>query len=275
MKFFISIIDLFVVTKVGRGILILLGKIFEFLRYRRSLQEHAQSEKKLQDQFSDLIVRTGLMKGLKYPGFLSFGSSIYPKLSGTYENELTDVFLKLVCNNYSCIIDVGCAEGFYAVGLAQHFKEAKLYAFDISETAQQLCKEMAVLNNVLDRVEIRQECTAENLSTLVKAHRSLIICDCEGYERHLFTKELIDSLQNSDLIIELHPMHEKDVKEYLHQLFVDTHTIDYTASYDDNRKIFELPDVYSSLSKIEKIKIVQEGRAFSMDWMIAKAKDIK
>ena len=275
MKFLYSIADAFVKTKAGKSSISFLHKTHEFLRYRRSLQEHAQSAKKLQELFSDLTVRTGFMKGLKYPGFSSFGSSIFPKLSGTYESELTDAFLKFERNNYSCIIDVGCAEGFYAVGLAQRFKEAKLYAFDISETAQQLCKEMAVLNNVSDRVEVRQECTAENLSTLVKAQRSLIICDCEGYERHLFTKEMIASLQNSDLIIELHPMHEKDVKEYLHQLFTDTHTIDYVSSYDDNRKIFELPDVYSSLSKIDKIKIVQEGRAFSMDWMIAKAKHIK
>ena len=152
------------------------------------------------------------MKGLKYPGFSSFGSSIYPKLSGTYESELTDVFLKLENNNYSCIIDVGCAEGFYAVGLAQRFKDAKIYAFDISQTAQQLCNEMAILNNVSDRVEIRKECTQGNIIALVQAKRSLLICDCEGYERYLFTKEIISSLKNSDLIIELHPMHEKDVK---------------------------------------------------------------
>lgn len=232
-------------------------------------------KKKIQKQFSDLTVRDGIMKGLKYPDFLSFGSSIFPKLSGTYESELTDEFLKLEKNNYSCIIDVGCAEGFYAVGLAQRFKEAKIYAFDINETAQLLCKKMAVLNNVSDRVEVRKQCTAKSLKSLLHGQRSLIICDCEGYERHLFTEEFIASLKNSDMIIELHPMHEKDVKQYLYQLFANTHAINYTASYDDNRKIFELPAVYSSLSKIDKIKIVQEGGTFSMDWMIAKAKYVK
>jgi len=33
--------------------------------------------------------------------------------------------------------------------------------------------------------------------------------------------------------------------------------------------------IISNLSKIDKIKIVQEGRAFSVDWMIASAKHIK
>lgn len=275
MKPLYFITDAFVKTKAGSASINFFYKTYEFLRYRRSLQEHEASAEKLQKLFSDLTVRTGFMKGLKYPGFSSYGSSIFPKLSGTYESELTDVFIQLEKNHYSCIVDVGCAEGFYAVGLAQRFKEAKVYAFDISETAQQLCKEMAALNHVTNRVEVKQECTAVNLASLVQGERSLIVCDCEGYERHLFTKETVASLKHSDLIIELHPMHEKDVKEYLHHLFADTHMIDYTASYDDNRKIFELPAVYSALSKIDKIKIVQEGRAFSMDWMIAKAKYVK
>jgi hypothetical protein len=87
--------------------------------------------------------------------------------------------------------------------------------------------------------------------------------------------ENVSSLVESDLIIELLPMHEKDVKEYLYQIFAHFHTIEYFASYDDRRKIFDLPDYYSNLSKIDKIKIVQEGRAFSVDWMIASAKHIK
>ena len=272
MNLIYIIADAFVKTKAGKVSISFLHKTYEFLRYRRSLQEHANSTEKLQKLFRDLTVRTGFMKGLKYPDFSSYGSSIFPKLSGTYENELIDVFYHLEGNKYSCVVDVGCAEGFYAVGLALRFKEAKVYAFDISETAQQLCKDMAVLNNVFDRVKVMKECTVENLSTLVHGQRALIICDCEGYERHLFVNDTIALLINSDLIIELHPMYEKDVKEYLYNLFSDTHIIEYTASYDDSRKIFDLPDSFTMLSKIDKIKIVQEGRSFSMDWMIAKAK---
>jgi SAM-dependent methyltransferase len=268
----VSVIKLFIRSSTYSFLLRVFYRAYEFLRYRRSLQEHAESAKELKKLFSDLTVRTGFMKGLKYPGFSSYGSSIFPKLSGTYESELIDVLLQLKGNHYFYIVDVGCAEGFYAVGLAQRFKEAKVFAFDISETAQQLCKEMAELNSVSDRVEVKQECTAQNLASLVQGKRSLIICDCEGYERHLFAKETVASLQSSDLIIELHPMHEKDVKEYLHLLLAGTHDIEYVSSYDDNRKIFDLPESYAKLSKIDKIKIVQEGRSFCMNWMIAKAK---
>jgi hypothetical protein len=275
MKLFYFIADSFVKTKAGMVTTALIYKIYEFLRFRRSLQEHTISTEKLKYLFNDLTVRTGFMKGLKYPGFSSYGSSIFPKLSGTYEGELNQVFLQLKETNYSFIIDVGCAEGFYAVGLAKQFNEAKVFAFDLSEKAQELCKGMAELNNVIDRVNVNQECTSENLTELVNGQRSLIICDCEGYERQLFNMENVASLGQSDLIIELHPMHEKDVKEYLYQLFVNSHTVEYYTSYDDRRKIFDLHDSYFVLSEIDKIKLVQEGRAFSMDWMIAKAKYIK
>ncbi len=87
--------------------------------------------------------------------------------------------------------------------------------------------------------------------------------------------ETVASVVESYLIIELHPMHLKDVKEYRHQLFAHFHRIEYFASYDDKRKIFDLTYYYSNLSENDKIKIVQDGRAFSMDWIIAKAKHIK
>ena len=73
--------------------------------------------KKLELMFTDLTVKNGPMAGLKYPSFSSFGSSIFPKLVGTYENELAPIINKLNATQYKLIIDIGCAEGYYAIGL--------------------------------------------------------------------------------------------------------------------------------------------------------------
>jgi len=267
-----TVIDRFANSFFGKFLMNIFYKIYEFLRYRRSLKEHSESDKKLKFLLGDLTVRDGFMKGLKYPEFKSYGSSIFPKLTGTYENELNQTFETLGEINYSCIVDIGCAEGYYAVGLASHFKSANIFAFDIDENAQKLCKEMAKLNKVEDRVFVRQECTWEILRELVVHKKSLIISDCEGFERHFFVKEMMNDLVNSDLIIELHPMNEKDVKNYLQELFKDTHTISYISSYDDKRKMFELGDQYKGLSDLDKLKLVQEGRSFTMEWLIAKSK---
>jgi hypothetical protein len=57
------------------------------------VQEQFVSTENLKQLFNDLTVRTGFMKRMKYQGFSSYGSSIFPKLSGTYECELNQVFL--------------------------------------------------------------------------------------------------------------------------------------------------------------------------------------
>lgn len=271
-KYINRVTDYFVRTSAGLYFNKGLYRLYEYFRFRRSLYEHQMAAKKLESLFTDLTVKNGLMAGLKYPSFSSFGSSIFPKLGGTYENELTPVINKLNTSQYKTIIDIGCAEGYYAVGLARMFPNAKVIAFDTDEPARKLCYEMAVINAVQDRVQILEKCTVEWINSLDQDVTTLLVCDCEGYERHLFNQNNMNALQHTDLIIELHPMYEPDVKGFLSALFESSHHIEFVSSYDDKRKIFDLPEQYGSLSEIEKLKLVQEGRSFSMDWLIATAK---
>jgi len=67
-------------------------RIAEWFRYERSLLDHKIAKNTLITYFNDLVVRDVFFKGLKYSGFNSFGSSLFPKLSGTYVNELIHVF---------------------------------------------------------------------------------------------------------------------------------------------------------------------------------------
>lgn len=134
-------------------------------------------------------VLSGIFKGLKYPSYRSFGSSLLPKLLGSYEDELHLFFQKFSQNKYSDIVDVGCAEGYYAVGLALLFPEAKVCAYDISPKALNLCKKMAILNKTYDRTDFKQKCDRDVLLNFQVKGRGLLICDCEGYESELFDKD--------------------------------------------------------------------------------------
>jgi hypothetical protein len=246
----------------------IIGRIYEAFRYKVSLHNRAAATKKLKHYFSGLEVQNGIMKGLRYPSFISFGSSLFPKLGGTYEVELESVFMSFVKNEYKTIIDIGCAEGYYAVGLAKLFPSCQVLAFDIDETARSMCESMAILNQVKDRIQIEEKCTPELINQFPSEVRALIICDCEGYERHLFNSNNINVLKCTDLIIELHPMYEPDVKNYLHNLFKDSHHIRYISSHDDNRKIVDLNKQYENFLDLEKLLLVQEGRPYTMDWLI-------
>lgn len=260
-------------TKTAAVITNALARIYEAFRYRVSLHERSLANKKLEHYFSDLTVQRGMMQGLRYPSFSSFGSSLFPKLAGIYELELEPAFKRFSVNKYHSILDIGCAEGYYAAGLAKLFPSTKVIAFDIDETARSMCGNMAALNKVEDRVEIQERCTPEWIAQFLPSIRALIVCDCEGYERHLFNGTNIHALKHCDLVIELHPMTEPDVKLFLHQLFQDSHHVSYVSSLDDQRKMADLPQEYADFSALEKLLLVQEGRPYTMDWLILTAND--
>src|SRR6478672_6897407 len=65
-----------------------------------------------------LVVQHGPFKGMKYPGVNSVGSALIPKLLGSYERELHPLIDSICAGQYDQVVDIGCAEGYYAVGLA-------------------------------------------------------------------------------------------------------------------------------------------------------------
>ncbi len=266
------IVDKLITTSAGKRFLAVYNKASLYLNHRYNYQFTDPTtglENKLYYFFNDLVVKDGLFKGMKYPSFNAVFSSILPKLSGTYENELNIVFDKLQANRYELIVDIGCAEGYYAVGMAMLFPDTPIYAFDTDITAQQLCHEMALLNQVQDQVIINGECTIEVLSTLVNGKRCLIISDCEGYEEELFTDERSHVFSKCDLIVELHPFENKNIKKDIYDALSNGHQVQFISSLDTNRKAFELSENYIHFSNLQKAQIVDEKRPHTMDWLIA------
>ena len=200
---------------------------------RRSIKRIIPNEKIENLLFQELNVQNGPFKGMKYPKIDSVGSSVYPKLLGCYEKELWEVFEEVKGNNYSEVINVGCAEGYYAVGLAMNLVNANHYAYDISKRARILCEDMARLNNVFDRMVVKSECTAKVLESFKFTGKGLIICDCEGFEKELFNKNNVLNLKNCDLVIETHDAFDITISTYLKDVFNETHDISVIKSIDD------------------------------------------
>ena len=102
-----------------------------------------------------------------------------PKLLGCYEAEIHEILTQIMAKEYTEIVDIGCAEGYYANGLAMCMPTTSVYAFDIDPEARHFCETIAKLNNVQDRVIIAGHCDINELNTIMKGH-PLIICDCGG-----------------------------------------------------------------------------------------------
>ena len=76
--------------------------------------------------FCDGVVRHGPFAGLQYPELTAVGSALYPKLLGSYQREIQGWIEEICAAGYSEIVDVGFAEGYYAVGLARRLPRAGL-----------------------------------------------------------------------------------------------------------------------------------------------------
>ena len=171
-------------------------------------------------------------------------------------------------SNYDSIVDVGCAEGYYAVGLALKFPQAKVFAFDAEPLAQQLCAEMAALNGVSDRVSVGAYCDAEKLCSLPLGKKALIISDCEGYEQELFTSRAVSILAPHDILIEVHDLWEETIKSTLQSRFAASHDITVVESIDDAKKVrvYRYPELEGCDAET-KMAILAEHRRCVMDWL--------
>lgn len=181
----------------------------------------------------DLTVKHGPFKGMIYPERTAVGSTLAPKLLGSYERELHPVLEKICSNEYSEIVDIGCAEGYYAVGLAKRIQKAKVFAYDTDNKAIYLCEQMAEINNVAERLVTGAFCDARTLRSIPFTRKGLIISDCEGYEKYLFTEEIVPFLAHHDLLIEVHDSIDIEISSILRQRFQNTHLITLIRSIDD------------------------------------------
>ena len=149
----------------------------------------------------DYQVQSGPFAGMRYTPGAVVTRHATPALLGVYERQLYP-FLESAIQRTDLVVDVGCAEGYYAVGLARRGKS--VVAFDADFHERRICREMAASNGVSGSVTIRSWCHSRILAGLVRGRRALIISDIEGGERELFDSELIAAIPHCDLVIELH-----------------------------------------------------------------------
>lgn len=172
----------------------------------------------------DLSILNGPFKGMRYPSLDITELALIPKITGGYEEHLSAIIQEIIKTPYSNIIDIGCAEGYYAVGLARLKPECIIHCYDINEADLRFCKQMADLNNVTN-VTYNTFCSSDTLINFKFGERSLIFCDCEGYELELFTEKVVFSLKDTDVLIEMHDNINPIISTTLLKRFSLTHDV--------------------------------------------------
>lgn len=216
----------------------------------------------------DWRVSSGPFAGMRYHN-VACGSRLIPKLLGSYEMELHPWIDALAARAFKTIIDVGCAEGYYAVGLALRVPGAEVHAYDICPDARRACAQLAELNDVSRRIHVGQACTPRTLADL-PLEDALIVCDCEGYEGTLLDLAVAPGLRRATMLIELHEVIVPGTTDLLRVRFQPTHVVDLVAVRPRDPALFPVLQRYrrdDQLLAVDEDRTLN-GRPTDQHWML-------
>jgi hypothetical protein len=171
------------------------------------------------------IVAAGPFRGMRLvPDIYRGGGDVAAKLLGHYQAELHPLIERLIKAGFNQIINVGCAEGYYAVGMALRCPSVRVFAFDTDGNAQRVCLANSVANGVQERIRVGGAVDPEMLRALTsEAVNRLLIVDCEGYEAVLVDPERISGLKRATLLVECHDFVNRSITSTLASPLAETH----------------------------------------------------
>jgi hypothetical protein len=158
-----------------------------------------------------LQVSGGPFAGLRYTD--TRPHTLVPKLLGIYERELHAAVEDAISARPARIVNVGAADGYYAVGLARRCPDARVVAYEADAAQRALLAAVVAANGVA--VQIEGAAGPEAL-----AGADLVVMDCEGCER-----ALLQPPSDARIIVELHDVWEPGVGAAVTERFAASHEI--------------------------------------------------
>jgi hypothetical protein len=220
------------------------------------------------------VLQKGPFAGLRYPDVQPRGYMILAsKYLGTFELELHNAVEQACKRQYGTILNVGSADGYYTVGFAMRVPGAKVIAWEMDPWWKDITRQVAELNKVRDRIELRDLCTVDEMRSVQATGRTLVFSDCEGFEMELLKPENLAHLGTYDIIVECHDLFVPNVTTTLIQRFSVTHDIE---KIDARPRL--LDDIDQDLVKRIPVRAIDLNRAFEeprlyrQSWLVMTAR---
>lgn len=216
-----------------------------------------------------LIVAGGPFAGLNYVGEAA-GSNYLTKLIGVYEEILHPIMETAKQRNYDTIIDIGCAEGYYLIGLGRSLPSAHLIGYDIDQKALALTKKLYELNHLPNKLTLIGDCTPSDLDSSIDDN-TLLICDAEGFEYTALDATSTPTLKNvRTFIVELHDFAVPGIKKILTDRFEKTHEV-HVVKFK-NGDASKYPYLMTIRNQSHLYTLLRERGEQEQEWLILEKK---
>ena len=208
------------------------------------------------------VVSAGPFQGMDYAVRAAEGSRS-ARLLGVYEASLAPVIEEIVSRDYPLVVDVGSAEGYYAVGLARRMPNARVLARDDNPKARDLCRALAERNGVADRVEVGGRMDHADFALCLTA-RTVVICDIEGAEAVLLDPARAPGLLHADILVECHDVIQPGLTTLLTDRFQTSHNV---QRLDRSLDASTLPDWMEEWTDLDRLLALWEWRGGPTPWL--------
>lgn len=214
-------------------------------------------------------VQRGPFRGMRYVSD-HVCNALTSKLVGTYELEIADWIERLVARNYPTLLNIGAAEGYYAVGFARRCAGMRVVSFERYPHYRVLQAEIARRNGVAGRVNIEGWCDIASLRPhLAGPDYPLLIVDIEGGETTLLDPDQLPALRQCPMLVELHEW-EEPAADILRTRFSASHQIE--ERWTRPRTAGDLPTTWRWATRVLRtdrfIRALAEHRAGPMRWFL-------
>jgi hypothetical protein len=213
-------------------------------------------------------VQGGPFQGMRFVAQSAEGCHV-PKLLGCYESELHAHILAAAERGYQAVINIGAAEGYYAVGLARLMPNVRVYAYDTNAAAHPVCQSLAESNGVAERVVIGGAFAGEEFERFA-GQKTLVVCDIEGGETGLLDPQRYPALKAMDLIVELHDSPGASPSVLIPERFGATHAVTMVRH---GAHAVELPPLFEPLGHLDQLLALWEWRSGPTPWAVMQARN--
>ncbi len=213
------------------------------------------------------VVQNGPFAGMQLLKDIVWGTGDIPaKLLGTYEQELRPAIEYAIERKPQVVFNVGCAEGYYAVGLARRLPRATVVAVDTIPEAR-LITQRAARENGISLVTTGSIFEPESLDFLKHKNgqyeHGLVVMDVEGAELEILSPEMIARMGTVDVIVECHDFIDETIKSQLMERFRETHDV---VVYTEGARDPNIAPI-DGLSSLDRWLCVSENRPQMMQWL--------
>jgi hypothetical protein len=209
------------------------------------------------------VVQAGPFAGMRLGQHSAEGCHA-PKLLGCYEQALHPHFERFITRGFDAVLNIGCAEGYYAIGLARRMPGTEIFAHDLNEGAQLACRALAEANDVSDRITIGGLVRGEDFARFAD-RTTLVLVDIEGGDEARLDPVAFPALRQLTLIVECHEERRRGMTDLITTRFAPTHQV---IRLEQPFSQPELPEWMQGLGHLDQLLAIWEWRMAPTPWLV-------